>query len=110
MTVATVLGIGLAVGVLVDSARGRYDRPERVSFRATSEVMGDVRAAVADAPDIPSCREFFMIDRTEVRKISPAMLGGLKIETAALSFRVDGFDRVDRASGFLKLRRYPVTT
>jgi hypothetical protein len=102
--------IGLAVGALVDSARGRYDRPETVSFRPVSEVIEDVRAAVTDAPDIPSCREFFMIDRAEVRRISPAMLGGLKIETAAHSFRVDGFDRVARASGFLKLRRYPVTT
>ena len=102
--------IGLAVGALVDSARGRYDRPERVTFRPTAEVMEDVRAAVSDAPDIPSCREFFSIDRADIRRISPAMLGGLKIETAALSFRVDGFDRVERASGFLKLRRYPVTT
>ena len=102
--------IGLAVGVLVDSARGRYDRPETVAFRPASEVIEDVRAAIAEAPDIPSCREFFLIDRTEVRRISPAMLGGLKIETAAISFRVDGFDRVDRASGFLKLRRYPVAT
>jgi hypothetical protein len=100
--------LGLAVGALVDSARGRYDRPEMVSFRPTSEMMDDVRAAVSDAPDIPSCREFFTIDRAEIRKISPAMLGGLTIETAALSFRVDGFDRLKRASGFLKLRRYPV--
>src|SRR5262245_19102394 len=100
--------IGLAVGALVDSARGRYDRPGMVSFRPTCEVMEDVCAAVSDAPDIPACREFFSIDRYEIREISPAMMGGLKIETAALSFRVDGFDRVDRATGFLKLRHYPV--
>ena len=70
--------IGLAVGVLVDSARGRYDRPETVMFRPASEVIEDVRAAIAEAPDIPSCREFFMIERTEVRRISPAMLGGFE--------------------------------
>ena len=91
-------------------ARGRYDRPETVTFRPTSEVIEDVRPAVADAPDIPACREFFRIDRSEIRKISPAMLAGLKIETAARSFRVGGFDRVERASGFLKLRRYPIET
>ncbi len=100
--------VGLAIGALVDSARGRYDRPEKITFRPTSEIIDDVRAALADAPDIPSCREFFMIGRADIRKISRATLGGLKIETPALTFRVDGFDRVDRASGFLKLRRYPV--
>lgn len=100
--------VGLAIGALVDGARGRYDLPEKVSMRSTAEVLDEVRAAVPDAPDIPSCREYFRIDRADVRKISRATLGGLKVETAWLSFRVDGFDRVDRASGFLKLRRYPV--
>jgi hypothetical protein len=57
--------LGLAVGALVDSARGRYDRPEKVSFPPATEVIEDVRAAMADAPDIPSCREFFMIARAE---------------------------------------------
>jgi hypothetical protein len=100
--------VGLAIGALVDGARGRYDRPERITLRPTSEVIEDVRAAIADAPDIPSCREFFMIERLDIRRISRASLGGLKIETPALTFRIDGFDRVERASGFLKLRRYPV--
>src|SRR5262245_20627347 len=100
--------IGLAIGALVDSARGRYDRPQTIAFRPASEVIVEFRAAIGDAPDIPSCREFFRIGRTDVRKISRAVLGGLKIETHALAFRIDGFDRVDRASGFLKLRRYPV--
>jgi len=100
--------VGLAIGALIDSARGRYDRPKKITFRPTSEVIDEVRAAVVDAPDIPSCREFFMIERADIRKISRAALGGLKIETPALTFRIDGFDRVDRASGFLKLRRYPV--
>jgi hypothetical protein len=100
--------VGLAIGALIDSARGRYDRPEKITLRPTSEVIDQVRAAIADAPDIPSCREFFVIERAEIRKISRATLGGLKIETPALTFRIDGFDRVDRASGFLKLRRYPV--
>jgi hypothetical protein len=100
--------LGLAVGALVDSARGRYDRPQTIAFRPTTELIDGVRAAVAEAPDIPACRECFVIHRAEIRKIAPAMLGGLKIETPALTFRVGGFDRVERASGFLKLRRYPV--
>mgnify|MGYP003694618753 CR=1 FL=1 len=67
--------VGLAVGALVDSARGRYDRPETVTFRPTSEVIGGRPARRGHAPDIPACREFFRIDRSEIRKISPAMLG-----------------------------------
>jgi hypothetical protein len=102
--------VGLAIGALVDSARGRYDRPGTITFRPTFEIIDEVRHAVADAPDIPSCREFFRIERRDISRISRAVLGGLKIETPALTFRIGGFDRVERASGFLKLRRYPVET
>jgi hypothetical protein len=102
--------VGLALGALVDGVRGRYDRPRKIAFHPTSSIIDDVRAAIADAPDIPSCREFFMIGRTDIMRISRATLGGLKIETPGLSFRIGGFDRVERASGFLKLRRYPVET
>ena len=100
--------VGLAIGALVDSARGRYDRPEKIALRPASEIIDEVRHAVADAPDIPSCREFFMIERRDISRIWRASLGGLKIETPALTFRIAGFDRVERASGLLKLRRYPV--
>src|SRR5262245_38083769 len=100
--------VGLAIGALVDSARGRYDRPEKITLRPASEIIDEVRQAIAAAPDIPSCREFFRIERRDISRISRAALGGLKIETPALTFRIGGFDRVERASGFLKLRRYPV--
>jgi hypothetical protein len=102
--------VGLAIGALVDGVRGRYDRPEKITLRPTSEVMEDVRGALAHAPDIPSCREFFTIERHDIRKISRASLGGLKVETPALTFRIGALDPIDKASGFLKLRRYPIET
>ena len=100
--------IGLAIGAVVDSASGRYERPTKITLRPTSHIIDDVRSAVADAPDIPSCREFFMIERQDIMRISRALLGGLKIETPRLSLRISALDPLEKASGFLKLKRYPI--
>ena len=100
--------IGLAIGAIVDGASGWYERPAKIALRPTSDIIDDVRSAVADAPDIPSCREFFVIDRQDIMRISRALLGGLKIETPRLSLRIAALDPIEKASGFLKLKRYPI--
>ena len=100
--------IGLAIGVVADGVSGRYERPAKIALRPTSEIVDDVRSAVADAPDIPSCREFFMIERQDIVKISRALLGGLKVETPQLTLRIAALDPIEKASGYLKLKRYPV--
>jgi hypothetical protein len=100
--------VGLALGAIVDGVRGRYEQPAAVALRPTSEILDAVRAAIADAPDIPSCREFFLVERQDITRISRAYLGGLKVETPRLTFRIGALDPIEKASGFLKLRRYPI--
>ena len=102
--------IGLAIGAVVDSASGRYERPAKIVLRRTSDIIDDVRSAVADAPDIPPCGEFFTIERQDITRISRAYLGGLKVETPQLSLRIGALDPIEKASGFLKLKRYPIET
>jgi len=49
-----------------------------------------------------------MIERQDITRISRALLGGLKVETSRLSLRIAALDPIEKASGYLKLKRYPV--
>ncbi|MBI5240237.1 MAG: zinc ribbon domain-containing protein [Elusimicrobia bacterium] len=100
--------IGAAINEAVDNMNeAERFRPPKLIFKPAYEIMESVQRALGDAPDIPSCKEFFIIERRDITHLEFGFLGGLTLKTKYLQMEVGGIDPAEKASGYFILRQYP---
>lgn len=106
--------LGAVAGSIIDNAvdkgesgAGLY-RPDKIVLSPTRDVLDQCRSILGDAPDIPSCKEFFSFSKPEVKEIGFSFLGNLQVYTRFLYLEVSGIPDPDRFSAFLRLHGYPL--
>jgi hypothetical protein len=100
--------VGAAINAAVDkSTEAPEYRPNKLIFKPAYEIIESVQKALADAPGIPACKEFFIIEKRDITQLGFGFLGGLTLKTKYLHMEVGGVDPQEKASGYFVLRQYP---
>jgi len=100
--------LGAAAAGAVEALSPEGTPPEPCRPRATGEITELFQKVLADAPDIPACRQYFLIPKRDMTRLHFDILGMLCVKTAALSLRIQGAGPKDKLSGFLVMRGYPL--
>ena len=105
--------VGHLIGAMInnavdDSTDADKHRPRKLIYKNTATVLDACKIALADAPDISSCKEFHTIEKKEIKALAFGFLGGLSIKTHYLDIEVNGVDPKERASAQFKLKGYPL--
>jgi len=101
--------IGAGINAAVDKAcDSPLYRPEKFHYRLTEDIIESCQKALADAPDIPSCREFFVLDKKDIVSLEFGFFGGLTLKANYLKMEISGIDPREKASGYFALRGYPI--
>lgn len=98
--------VGALAGAALDQAlRAEPAKPEGLTFGAARDVSERVGPAMAEAPGIVHCREFFVVPRSLVQKVVLDEAQDLHVMTAERTFTLSGQDLL-KAKGFLAFRGY----
>lgn len=101
--------IGAAINSAVDkSTEADVHRPSKLIFKNSNQVLASCEKILRDAPGIPSCKEFYTIEKKDLKSLGFGFLGGMTLKTQYLDIEVGGIDPVEKASAYLKLKGYPV--
>lgn len=102
--------IGAAINSAVDkSTEAEIHRPAKLIYKNSNQVLGACETILRDAPDISSCREFYTIEKKELKSLSFGFLGGMTLKTQYLDIEVNGIDPLEKATAYLKLKGYPLS-
>ena len=102
---------GLIAGGLVSAFSSRNPeeehRPSKLVFEPTIALADHLQDKIAEAPDIPSCKEYFTFPKKEISKIRFDLLSNLMVNTQYLDLQVSSPGQETRVSAFLKVKGYP---
>lgn len=98
--------VGALAGAAVDKAlRAAPERPAGLYFGSARDISERVGPAMAEAPSIVRCQEFFVVPRSDVQKVELDDAQNLLVMTAERAFTLSGDDML-KAKGFLAFRGY----
>lgn len=99
---------GILVGMAIDSATGGpLQRPEKVDIRPAVEILDQCAPVLAEAPGISKCKEYFRVDKKDIKSLSFGFWGGLTVKSSWIDLSVTGITPEEKASAFFKTKGYP---
>ena len=83
--------------------------PDQLAYQDTRGVSEEFGGAADEAPAIRSCRKYFHLPRGEIRSLRFDFSGALAVKAARWDLSIQGLSPRDKASGFFKLKGYPLS-
>lgn len=99
---------GFLIGAAIDSAIGEPPlRPEKVDIRRSAEILDQCAPVLAEAPGISKCKEYFRVDKKDIKSLAFGFWGGLTVKASWIELAVSGIAPEEKASAFFKTKGYP---
>lgn len=102
---------GAIIGAIIDSQLDSDNspmRPDKLDFQPTRNIIEQCQESLGEAPDIPSCKDYFCVRKGEIKKMSYDFLSNLAVKTAFSEITYSGIEPVERCSVFFKKNGYPL--
>lgn len=102
---------GAVVGAVIDSQlddKHSIIRPDKLEFQPTRNIIDQCQDSLDEAPGIPSCKDYLVIRKDEIKAMSYSMLSNLNIKTQYSELEVSGVEPVVRATAFFAKFGYPI--
>jgi hypothetical protein len=100
--------LGKAIDAAVESATGpRSERPDKIDLRPTVEILDQCAPVLAEVPAIAKCKEYFRVDKKEIKSLSFGFWGGLSLKASWIELEINGVKPEEKASAFFKTKGYP---